>query len=96
MISLKNLKAEIEKARIGDKLIVELKLGNRNIIKLGTHTPKILTKGTTLLEKYNSMGKISCQQPKGMKLMPTTGILIVRDVTGKFKSSKLIQLEITP
>ena len=96
MISLINLRTEIEKARIGDKLIVELKLGNRNIIKLGTHTPKVLTKGTTLLEKYNSMGKVSCNLPRGIKLMPTSAQLIVRDVTGRFKSTKLVQLEVNP
>ena len=96
MISLKNLRAELEKARIGDKLIVELKLGNRKIIKLGIHTPKILAKGTTVLEKYNSMGKVSCNLPRGIKLIPTSAQLIVRDVTGRFKTSKLVQLEITP
>jgi hypothetical protein len=96
LISLKNLRTEIEKARIGDKLIVELQLGNGNIIRLGTHTPKILTKGTTLLEKYNSMGKVSFRPPKGFKLMPTLAQLIVRDVSGKFKSSKLVQLKVTP
>ena len=96
MISLGNLKTEIEKARIGDKLIVELKLGNRKIIKLGSFSPRIISRGTTLLEKYNSMGNVSYQLPKGMKLIPTSAQLIVRDASGKFKSTKLVQLRITP
>jgi hypothetical protein len=96
MISLKNLRTEIEKARIGDKLIVEFQLGNGNIIRLGTHTPKILTRGTTLLEKYNSMGKVSCLLPQGMKLMPSTGKLIIKDISGKFKSTKTVQFAEVP
>jgi hypothetical protein len=96
LISLKNLRTELEKARIGDKLIVELKLGNGNIIRLGNHTPKVLTKGTSLLEKYNSMGKVSFLPPKGLKLIPTSGQLIIRDVSGRFKASKLVQLELNP
>jgi len=96
MISLENLKAEIEKARIGDKLIVELKLGNGKPINIGSFTPQIVTRSTQILEKYNSMGKVSCLLPKDLKMMPATGRLIIRDVSGKFKSSKLVQLKFTP
>jgi hypothetical protein len=96
VISLKNLKTEIEKARIGDKLIVELKLGNGKPINIGSFTPQIVTRSTQILEKYNSMGKVSCLLPKDLKMMPTSAQLIVRDVTGKFKSSKLVQLKVTP
>jgi len=93
MISLKNLRTELEKARIGDRLIVELKLGNTKVINMGTHTPRVTRSGQTKQEKYNSMSKIPCLLPEGMRLMPTSAQLIVRDVTGRFKSTKLVQLK---
>jgi len=96
LISLKNLKKELEKARIGDKLIVELKLGNGKPINIGSFTPQIVTRSTQILEKYRSMGKVSYRPPKGLKLIPSSAQLIVRDVTGRFKSTKLVQLELIP
>jgi len=85
---------EIEKARIGDKLIVELQLGNEKAIKVGTFSPQVIRTETKILEKYNSMGKVSYRLPLGMKLMPTSALLIIKDITGKFTSSKLVQFKV--
>ena len=96
LISLKNLRAELEKARIGDNLIVELKLGEAEIIKMGTFSPKVITSETKILEKYQAMAKVSFKLPDELKGIPTSAQLIVRDVSGKFKSTKSVQIEITP
>ena len=96
IISLKNLRTELEKARIGDRLTIELKLGNAKVIKMGSFSPLVLRSKEKILEKYNSMGNVSCQLPNGMKLMPASAQLIVKDVSGRFITSKIVQLKVAP
>ena len=94
LISLKNLRAELEKARIGDRLTVELKLGETGVIKIGTFSPLVLTEGITIKEKYEAMAKVPFKLPQELKVIPTSGQLVVKDFSGKFTSSKLVKIEI--
>ena len=96
LISLKNLRTELEKAKIGDRLIVELKLGKADVIKIGSFSPRVLREGETIKEKYETMAEVSFKLPEELKVMPTSGLLVVKDVRGKFTSSKLVEIEIAP
>ena len=92
-IGLSQLRSNLEKARIGDILSLELIFGKDNVVKLGTYTPVILRKERTILEQYRVMGKVLFSLPKGMKIMPATALLVIKTSMGKIKSIKTIQLD---
>ena len=91
-IGLSRLRSNLEKARIGDTLSLELILGKDNVVKLGTYTPVILRREKGILEQYRGMGKVSFSLPEGMKKLPATGVLVIKTSKGKIESIKTIQL----
>ena len=91
-IGLSQLRSNLEKARIGDIISLELILGEDSVVKLGTYTPVIQRRENTILEQYRSMGKVSFSLPDGMKQIPATGVLVIKTSKGKTKSIKTIQL----
>ena len=91
-IGLSQLRSDLEKARIGDILSLELILGKDSVVKLGTYTPVILQKESTILEEYRGMGKVLFNLPEGMKQVPVTGVLVIKTSKGQIKSIKTVQL----
>ena len=91
-IGLSQLRSDLEKARIGDILLLELELGNDSIVKLGTYTPVILRREKTILGQYRGMGKVSFSLPEGITKLPATALLRINTSKGKTKSIKTIQL----
>ena len=91
-IGLSQLRSDLEKARIGDILLLELILGKDSIVKLGTYTPIILKREKSILEQYRGMGKVSFRLPDGMKKLPASGVLVIKTSKGKIESIKTVQL----
>lgn len=92
-IGLSQLRSNLEKARIGDILSLELILGKDSVVKLGTYTPVILRREKVILEQYRGMGKVSFSLPDGMKQIPSTGVLVIKTSKGKIESIKTIHFD---
>ena len=70
-----------------------MKLGKADVIKIGFFSPRVITEGTTIQEKYEAMAKVSFKLPEGLKEIPASGQLVVKDASGEFTSSKLVKID---